>query len=351
MKTRNALKKAVLELRYKDMDISKLDDLQELQLSFTLTTNSRGLHVINELESHGVCFDNARVLDVGCAYGGFSIEARRRGAKMVYGVDIDPELISLAVTNLSDETEDFRKACKFLICDMTSQNALNPAAGLPQGFFDCIFVNDVFEHIYDTSRLLQIISQLAAPACILYFEIPNGLHYINFVEKEPHSFLYGRSIINPDFSDYPGTYYRRWDYYSALFAHWGFDKITLFNDKCGQDRAGLCIKLREEFARTETRLHNHFSADTSQLAKMIMDRLRECRLEFTYDLDKMSVKELYWKYGVDFWKGIAVLKRDSCHDLRNQYDRLNEQYTALANSKLGKIQLVIWNKRHPYKPP
>ena len=337
---RPALTKALLK-PYQGADLSSLTELQEQYISFGLSTNARGLDAIMKLEHFGISINNTNVLDVGCAYGGFSIEARRRGAKSVYGVDINSDLISLAKANLSDETEEFKKGCHFLTCDMTSDKALME---LPQNYFDIIIVNDVFEHVYDTCRLMYILNALANPKCVLYFMIPNGLHFVDWVEKEPHHHWYGQSILEPDLWQEKGhrIYYRRWDYFEALFKHYGFGYIQFLNPQVKASKQKLTEDILVKFKKAETSLKEKFK-DTSeeQFTREVLTALEKYNTELLRDLEEMNADKLHFKYLIDFWGGIAQKSTEKTY-----YDErlklMTKQYGDLANSKLGRLQLAFW---------
>ncbi|MDR9395787.1 MAG: hypothetical protein RI571_15990, partial [Roseovarius sp.] len=89
-----------------------------------------------------------------------------------------------------------------------------------------IIVNDVFEHIYDTASLLKNLSILAAPGCLLYYVVPNGLS-TRFVISEGHKKVFGISTVDPDcwqffISGRARIFYRRWPYFESQFSYFGF---------------------------------------------------------------------------------------------------------------------------------
>jgi len=300
---RKSLEKALFATRYANVDKDNMTDIQKVHLLFALSTNERGRHAMDIIELNGFSCKDLNVLDIGCGYGGFSIEARRCGASMVYGVDISAELIKLAKANLSDETEAIIQGCKFVKCDITSENAM---ALLPEKYFNFIFINDVFEHIYDTCRLLSIIDRLAAPECIMYFEIPNGCHHMDYIEKEPHSYLCGRSLLSPDYSDYKGTYYRRWQYYEALFTYWGFNDIRTVKTTSAKNNGHLIEILSQKMDKTQGTLKKTFNKDKSKLAKNVLMKFDEYKLELMYDIKNLDASQLCWKYLEAYWRGVVI---------------------------------------------
>jgi len=300
--SRHSLAKRLLS----GIDPGTLTDLQKKNHRYILSTNDRGLHAIELLESKGLDFKNANVLDIGCAYGGFSIEAKRRGASMVYGVDIAEHNISLARTNLEDEPEYIREGCKLDVCDITSEKALL----MPNGYFDIIFITDVFEHVYDTCKFMEHLKRLAAPGCSIYFEIPNGLHFLNFIEEEPHHLVGGLSILLPKFwyekTGYISTYYRRWEYYDALFAYFGFADVRLFNFHSKPDisKENLTSELLSKIQYFEDSLSKKISNEPLAYIKAVEDSLQNLKKELERDINEMDVDKLVFKYLSPFWQGI-----------------------------------------------
>jgi len=298
--SRPSLEKTIISQWYANADISALTDLQKQNFQFAISSNERALSAIKLMEAHGIVFKDANVLDIGCAYGGYTIEARRRGAAVAYGVDISELYIAIAESNLSDETDDFRQKCKFIACDITSEKS----SILPDNYFNIIIMNDVFEHIYDTSRLMSVINRVAASECDLFFQIPNGLHFFDFVEKEPHYHKYGMSILDPAYCTYKDVFYRRWEYFAALFSYWGFGDILLFNST-SSNKKQLQDYILVKLESVELSLRQKFANDTTELGKMVICRLEEFRSELLRDIEVMETGDLNFKYLTSFWEGVA----------------------------------------------
>ena len=342
---RSSLRNALFSKRYPGLNMKEMTALQKQNVSFALSTNARGLVAIKKMESIGMVLKDANVLDVGCAYGGFSIETRRRGAANVYGIDVNDELICFARANLSDETEEFKKGCCFVLCDMTSEKALE----LPNKFFDIIIVNDVFEHIYDTTRLMSILRILADTKCVLYFMIPNGLHYLDWVEKEPHYHQYGLSILEPDLWHKKAhrVYYRRWEYYAALFKQYGFERIQFLKTPTSASKASICEDILAKYTNVAASLKERFNDKTDTQTQEVLTALEKYDAELQRDIIKMNEDDLHFKYLTDFWEGVAYVT-SSCNDHQTTNTKmhlLKKQYDDLANSKLGRIQIAVWKYR------
>ena len=298
-----------LNKRYKITGPQQLDGLRLQNYSFASNTRSRGLKFIESMQKEvGFDFSGAMILDIGCAYGGFCIEAARKGAR-AYGIDIEDGLLELAMINAEDEEIDGE--IHFLKIDATSGDLLKL---LPRNF-DFVVVNDVFEHVYDTAKLLNNISRITADNATLYFQIPNGL-CTQSIRKEGHRWIPGISIMDPSFWHYRlrqdfSIYYRRWDYYAALLSCYGFGDIGLLNfgKTFDGDRAQLARHLEVEFEDIRKAISDDLERQDSiarSYREALLTRIAEIEKEMQDDLNSLSDAELCWKYLTAFWKGIAV---------------------------------------------
>ena len=298
-----------LNKRYKITGPQQLDGLRLQNYSFASNTRSRGLKFIESMEKEASFdFSGAMILDVGCAYGGFCIEGARKGAT-AYGIDIDDGLLELAMINAQGEELDGE--INFLKIDATSGDLLKL---LPHNF-DFIVVNDVFEHVYDTVKLLKNISLITNDNAMLYFQIPNGL-CTQSIRKEGHRWIPGISIMDPSYWHYRlrqdfSIYYRRWDYYAALLSYYGFGDIRLLNfgKTFDGDRAQLATHLKVEFQDVRKAISDDVERQDSiaqPYREALLTRITEIEKEMQEDLNSLSDAELCWKYLTAFWKGIAV---------------------------------------------
>lgn len=104
------------------------------------------------------------VLDIGCGDGFFSMEARRRGAQRVVGIDIDSDSVGAARARNSDA------GVEFLIGDATGQ--------LPAGPFDLILLLSAIEHFKSPREVLARIRDILTPGGLLILEL--GMHTTPF---------------------------------------------------------------------------------------------------------------------------------------------------------------------------
>lgn len=273
--------------------------------SFQIKSRERAKDMIATLQgSFDLDFKGKRVLDVGCAYGSHTIEMAKQGATVV-GIDISNKWLELAEINARDEAD-----VKFLNCDASSYLAASSLAA--DGPFDIFIVNDVFEHIYDTAGLLNNITKLSSPDAVIYFKIPNG-QATRHVLLEGHKKVFGISLLAPDYwSEFISApfhiYYRRWAYFQAIFDLYGFSNIQSLNTIGDPD----IDTTRRFIVNDVNRIRRQIKAENfdnprqygflRNAAKYYYDEVRE-------DLDTMEWEELYRKYRVTFWEGLATKTR------------------------------------------
>ena len=299
---------AALNKKYNCSDRSELSGIDLQHYNFGTSTNSRGQDAIGVFEAYGFSMTGLKILDVGCAYGGFSIEAARKGA-CCYGVEISNALYELATLNNKGEAYD-GGSCDFVRTDATSPEFLEK---LPHDYFDLIIVNDVFEHVYDTVQLLSNLEKVANEKCVIYFVIPNGSDF-RFAAREGHTGCCGISLLAPLLWQtlIPGResyersiYYRQYEYYRALFEYFGFGKIALINYP---GYAGWEETKKDVCAGLETvkqKIHENEKDFPAVYAQKLYAALEVFEKQLVYDLEHLEASELAWKYMTNFWGGFA----------------------------------------------
>lgn len=102
-----------------------------------------------------------RALDVGCGAGVFGAELKKKTGCEVWGVEPDGQAFAQAVTQLDRAVHGFFGA------DL----------GLPEQFFDCIYFNDVLEHMVEPAVALALASKLLAKNGRVIASVPNLRHF------------------------------------------------------------------------------------------------------------------------------------------------------------------------------
>lgn len=104
-----------------------------------------------------------KVLDVGCGEGFFSENIKKKFNSEVWGVEINEKSAIIAS----------KKIDKIII-----GNIIEVLDQIPDCYFDCIFFNDVLEHMIDPYYvLLKIKSKLVDDKSIIVSSIPNIRNY------------------------------------------------------------------------------------------------------------------------------------------------------------------------------
>ena len=154
-------------------------------LDFALSSVARGRQVVATMGGRPV-FGGRRVIDIGCAYGGFLVAAAEAGAKQVTGIDIDSSLLELARLQLSD----YQREADLRLLDVTRPDAPDDV-----GRFDLVICNDVIEHVDDPAALVRNIAALLVPGGSVYIQIPNG-QAVEFMSKDGHYGLFGITLLD-----------------------------------------------------------------------------------------------------------------------------------------------------------
>jgi len=214
-------RQAVLE-HYGVQDLDHLDPTRRMWADFTLGSVERGATAV-EMMGGATAFKGKRVLDVGCAQGGFAVAAARAEAAEVVGIDVNPKVFETAPLLLADyQVEaDLRRA------DLTEP-------GLPKelGKFDLILCNDVLEHVTDVEAAIGNLERLMGPGARLFLEIPNG-NAVHYVRSDGHYKLPGITLVDfedarrwhrsfyPDAGPYDTYFYGSLDFYLSAFSRQG----------------------------------------------------------------------------------------------------------------------------------
>jgi 2-polyprenyl-3-methyl-5-hydroxy-6-metoxy-1,4-benzoquinol methylase len=185
---------AVLEREVRRLfDVSEdahLDQLKEpvrTWVAYALSTVERGRGALSDLGRAHPLPSGFRLLDAGCAYGGFLAAAVERGARQVVGVEIDEKLLRIARAFVSALGVDARIVAGSL-GDATLMEGL--------GEFDVVTCADVIEHVVDPRRVLGLLAARVAAGGALYLAVPNAWSPTS-VNHDPHYQLFGITLLPP----------------------------------------------------------------------------------------------------------------------------------------------------------
>ena len=284
------------------------DPTVQMWIDFSLSSVERGRQAVAAMGG-APTFAGRRVLDVGCAYGGFLVAAREAGASRVVGVDIDPKLIDLARLQL----DDHHVAGELAIEDITSDGVADR-----WGRFDLVLCNDVIEHVVDPLRCAANLARLLRPAGKVFLEIPNG-RAVDFMRRDGHYGLFGLTLLDRSraerwwrlhFEDVYGVeHYAPLSYYLGIFSISG---ISLRLLTTVVDREQRMAEISDAFDRLEAELEEIASPEAPDLAEEIRRRgadeighFRQLRSrlvgsEVTAER-AILVDEILTTYGMTFW--------------------------------------------------
>ncbi|MEI9927196.1 MAG: hypothetical protein WDN44_05145 [Sphingomonas sp.] len=149
---------------------------------------------------------------------------------------------------------------------------------------------------------------MMAPHASLFFKVPNGLA-TRHVLLEGHKRVFGISLLAPDywqkFVKAPfHIYYRRWEYFRALFNEFGFVDLRMLNENTDPSLEATRRHIKGDIKKIKLHLKAENFANPDQFRTLRV----ACRYffdEVTQDLETMAWDDLFFKYRVTFWEGIA----------------------------------------------
>jgi len=280
-----------------------------LHFEYAVTANERGRDAAEKLSrrfpvhrSRGLFSRRTRVLDVGCAYGGFLVAFAERGAR-VTGIERDERYVRLAVENVRQHGLD----ADIVLGDAT---AAHPAF---RGRFDLITANDVVEHVPRLETFLANLREWLAPGGAVYLEIPNGA-YPPYVRKDGHHELFGIVLLDfEEASDYvarhsPGGRYDTYHYlgpeaYARLFAAHGLSFDVLPDNLAGLTVAGVLAQVEELRAGVEAGVATVPAESRGLVRQRVAEYL--ARVEAAPRATQEERRRFVLEYGPSFWIALA----------------------------------------------
>jgi 2-polyprenyl-3-methyl-5-hydroxy-6-metoxy-1,4-benzoquinol methylase len=178
-----------LRRQHRIPDDTPLDALREpLQswVNYALGTVDRGRTALADLQRAGFS-PGQRLLDAGCAYGGYLAAAAEVGAAEVVGIEIAPWLAAIAR----------ELVVAYGVPAQIIEGSVGDTALLARlGRFDAIACCDVIEHVDDPPAVLAALAGALVPGGVLYLTVPN---YRNpdRVDQDAHFQYFGVGLLPP----------------------------------------------------------------------------------------------------------------------------------------------------------
>lgn len=268
-------------------------------VEYAATAVQRGRLAVASLRPH-IRLDGARVLDIGCAYGGFLVALAEAGA-VPLGIDVNDRLLALS----RHLAADHEVPIEALLHDASVARPEFAAA------FDLIVANDVIEHVAALDPFLANISRWLAPQGTAYLEIPNG-RFPGFVRKDGHHGAFAVSLLEFSTaaellrttglaSNYDTFNYLTLAEYRSRFAENGLQLELLPGSLDGFSREVVLAEiesLRSEWpGRVEEEIPPAFRDVTSRALRAYL-----AELDASGVCEPGREQDLYERYGASFWR-------------------------------------------------
>lgn len=121
------------------------------------------------------------LLEIGIGKGHFLKNASEQGFN-VYGVELNIENCAKANALLENKGT------------IINDDLFN--ASLEDGFFDVIYMKDVFEHVPNPMKMLEEINRISSKGAVLFIEVPNIDGAVFKITKEKHVTIFGFEHLN-----------------------------------------------------------------------------------------------------------------------------------------------------------
>lgn len=108
--------------------------------------------------------NGARVLDIGCGPGTYSIALAQTGAQSVVGIDLAPGMVEIAQKRATQAGVGRR--CEFVVSSMDDYEATSP--------FDFVIAMGIMDYIEETARFIESAASLTAQKAFFSFPKKKG---------------------------------------------------------------------------------------------------------------------------------------------------------------------------------
>lgn len=268
-------------------------------VEYAATAVARGRAAGAALAPH-VRLAGARVLDIGCAYGGFVVALAEAGA-LPLGIDVNDHLLALSRHLAADHGVPIEALRHDATVDRADFH----------GAFDLIVANDVIEHVEALDAFLANLARWLAPGGLVYLEIPNG-RFPGFVRRDGHHGAFAVSLLDFDTAaavlretglatSYDTYNYLTLEEYRCRFADHGLSLELLDGAMAGFSREHVLGEVEALRAEWRKRLEREVPEPyRPQVAAAVETYLAE--LDGSGAVDPGHEEELFARYGASFWR-------------------------------------------------
>jgi SAM-dependent methyltransferase len=270
------------------------DPALPMHFEYAITANDRGRSVADLIAARRP-LRGARVLDVGCAYGGVVVAFTQRGCSAT-GIDISESWLQLGRVNLAEQG---------VTAPLLNRDAAAAAPDFESGF-DIIVANDVIEHVANLDGFLDNLALWLRPDGCAYLEIPNG-KAVEAVLSDGHHALFGITLLEHQQadaylraargSDYDTYNYRRLEDYLGQFRARGLGADVLRRSWEGTALEDVRAALEKLTSTAETSI----AGVPEPLRPLVRARVNEYVREVRSCIGLIPSREVMLRYGSSFW--------------------------------------------------
>ena len=280
------------------------------------------------------------ILDVGCSQGIASIILAREGKK-VQGIDICQESVDYAENSLVDEDISTKGNVEFECVDFMSYRSSDDTA------YDCVIMSEVLEHLADPERFIKRAYDILDYSGRIVVTVPFGIN---------------------DYHDHKRTYYSK-DLYNEIAKYFHVETVEFMQGYIGM----VALKAHNHtfvpangdlFGRTEKAFFSHERVlinrlknqeqNSKQWQVKAEENLAESK-QWQVKAEENLAESKQWQVKAEEnlaeskqWQVKAEENLAISKEWQNKVMALSEwhgKYNALSSSKLGRMQLSIWEKR------
>lgn len=170
---------------------------------------------------------DSKILDIGCAMGGFLDYLSDKGYKNLFGVDVINDYVKIAKHNVS----------------------LGTVYSIPfkEHVFDVVVLDQVLEHLEDPVKALKEIKRVLKPEGIVCVGVPDASEYINYVFFDYYWFLMREHIQHFDLKHLQMLFNME---YFELIEH-GFSNLPMVSEVMRLPNLTAVFKLNRQGLRNK----------------------------------------------------------------------------------------------------